>query len=110
MAAEKLTKAWKVDGYEQSVIVYADTREKARLRGAGRLDGEYMEVAAKRAPEFDGLGPTGPSDADLFLKHGWWFECNCGAMADAASHGVIRENEFVCGDCALLQHEGREHG
>lgn len=105
-------KAWKCDDGDHSAIVYAPTRGQARQRGAGSLDAEFLDVSARRAPEFDELAPTGPSDAQLFLRFGWWFECNCGRMAVQADGGDIINGEITCDTCVetlrKTQHQGEE--
>lgn len=104
-------KAWKCDDGDHSAIVYAPTRGQARQRGAGSLDAEFLDVSARRAPEFDDLAPAGPSDAQLF-QSGWWFECNCGRMAFQADGGEIINGEIVCETCVeatrATQHQGEE--
>lgn len=71
-------KAWHVQyhdaGDEPSVIVFAETRGKARAAGAGELDAAYIDCTALRAPAFDGV----TSEEELMrmqLALGWWFGC-----------------------------------
>lgn len=94
------TKAWKATDGEFTEIVYADKRNLARQRGAGRLDREYMEVTAVRAPEFDRYAPTGPTQRELFEEFGWWFECGtCAGMASRDGGARFLEREPVCAVC-----------
>lgn len=93
-------KAWKASDGEWVEIVYADTRSRARLRGSGLLDAEYIDTTARRAPEFDHMAPKGPSQQQLFEQFGWSFECECGRMADQASGGRYAAGALLCDTCA----------
>lgn len=100
MDSVKLTRAWKVTDEEFAEIVYADTRNRARQIGSGRLDRDYVEVTARRAAEFDGYAPHGPTSRELFDEFGWWFECQtCCGTAAKDSGGSMDSGEATCATC-----------
>lgn len=73
-------KAWYCRWYndhDSSVVVWAETRGKARHQAANEMGDawEWMTIQAKRLPAADGL-----TDADLtpqwWLDHGYWVTCS----------------------------------
>lgn len=77
----KESKAWRVDALDgdESTIIFAGTRGKARSLGAQALDRRFMDVEARRAGWADGLASDGASidwddkeAAEEMRMHGWW--------------------------------------
>lgn len=96
--------AWYVEdaSAEWGEIVYAATRNQARLKGAGIGEAEYVDMRARRNPSYDEFAPNGPSRERLF-NDGWWFECaGCGrhAMAGDGESDFI-DGEAWCHECAV---------
>jgi hypothetical protein len=105
---EGALKAWYVgDGDECGEIIYAATRGRARYIGASALDVEYAEAECRRAPQWDGLAPKGPTHEQLF-NSGWRFLCNCGSGAVAGDgEADWIDGEAVCHDCVVARERAR---
>jgi hypothetical protein len=81
-------KAWIVtdegSGEGFSTVVFAVSANDARSKAAGTDEmncSQYMEVSARRAPEFDGRESDPPTTRELVEKHGWYQTCDgCGCM------------------------------
>lgn len=94
-------KAYQVDHYGQSVVIFDTSSVAARRRGAGKMDCEFSEVeSCRRQPALDAYAP-GPVPPLALIDNGWWFECgNCSCRIDNESvedEGLqpIEAGEFV---------------
>ncbi|MGV7193765.1 hypothetical protein [Xanthomonas axonopodis] len=94
-------KAYQVDHYDQSVIIFDTSSVAARRRGAIEMDCDFSEVeSCRRAPGLDAYAP-GPVPPLAMISNGWWFECaNCGCRIDdetVEDEGLqpIEAGEFV---------------
>ena len=71
-------KAWTVERPDEefSVVVFAETRGKARASGASQ-DGmyDYIDYGVKRSPEFDKYAEQSYVPISALLENGWWYEC-----------------------------------
>lgn len=78
-------------------IVYAKTNAQARREGSCQFgDGDFHGWECRRAPEFDGMDPHGPSK-ELLFDHGWWFECEeCSRHARKDCGGIAMLGGFYC--------------
>ncbi|MBB4126273.1 hypothetical protein GGR77_001563 [Xanthomonas translucens] len=83
MAEPRELRAYQVDGYDQSVLVFESNGAAARRRGAGLMDCQFEEVdSCRRQPALDVYAP-GPVPPLVLIEHGWWFECgNCHRRID----------------------------
>lgn len=103
MSKEKRLLAYSVTETTEGTggIVYAKTNAQARREGSQQHgDGDFYGWEARRAPEFDGMDPHGPSREELF-DHGWWFDCEeCNRRAQHDSGGVSVAGGFYCEDHA----------
>lgn len=91
---------------EHAVIVFAPNGNKARSLACGELDSSYIEVRARRAPEFDA---GRPSDEVLCHDFGWCFNCNGPTCYRRVDSGRLEEGAgFVNGDayCSACMKEG----
>ncbi|WP_434990089.1 hypothetical protein [Xanthomonas melonis] len=79
-------KAYQVDNYDQSVLIFDTSSVAARRRGAVEMDCDFSEVeACRRQPALDAYAP-GPVPPLVMIDNGWWFECgNCGCRIDEES-------------------------
>src|SRR5665647_2788090 len=61
----------------RSIVVFADTRGKARANGA-REEGMYdfTEYSVTRSPTFDKFSGQGIVPIEALLQAGWWVECD----------------------------------
>lgn len=100
-------KAWIVRekwGEGSSVIVFAETRGKARSEGASELDRDYMEVSINREARYDQYADKGEVPLEVLLKDGWWWTCKeCDrqvTQVDIDYKGAkIISGVPYCGDC-----------
>lgn len=105
-------KAWQVNesSYEFCTIVFAETANKAKLRGSNALDVPYIDVRVKRANWADNLAQKGgeidwdnKEVAQILRDQGWWYieekRCiECGLSEwDILTHSHLVDD--VCGDC-----------
>ncbi|UZB30964.1 hypothetical protein [Xanthomonas phaseoli] len=76
-------KAYQVDHYDQSVVIFDTSSVAARRRGAGEMDCEFSDVeSCRRTPALDAYAP-GPVPPLVLIDNGWWFECaHCGCRID----------------------------
>lgn len=100
-------RAWSVNDFdrERGVVVFAETRGKARAIGCGEVDSEFMEVEVRRASEFDCFGSAEKIRRLDYLKLGWWQGCkHCGGYVHADDdndpHYSPADDDPVCGRCA----------
>ncbi|MBV6687309.1 hypothetical protein KV692_05305 [Xanthomonas euvesicatoria pv. physalidis] len=79
-------KAYQVDHYDQSVVIFDTSSVAARRRGAGEMDCEFSQVeSCRRTPALDAYAP-GPVPPLVLIDNGWWFECgHCGCRIDDES-------------------------
>lgn len=105
-------KAWRVDDFEDefSTIVYAGTRNKARVLGSAIFDEPYIGVKVKRVSWADDLAQKGgeidwndKEVAKTLRDMGWWF-CNpaCCEVCGLYEWDVLKNSylvDGVCGDC-----------
>lgn len=104
-----------------AVVVFARTAREARQHGMD--DVEYIDVAARRAPEFDAHAP-GPVPLQALLDAGWHWECGgCHHQVDAdgcwrcAPPGlpepeppIVTERDAYCGPVCEARDQGRMRG
>jgi len=102
-------KAWTVidPSEESSIVIFADTRGKARMFGAGELGScyEFIDYGIKRSPEFDKYAEQGEVPLSVLMEHNWWIECRgCDyrVFLDDLTEGlaVMIDGEPYCAKCA----------
>lgn len=100
-------------GYvEHAHVVFATTARDARKHG-GIDNVTYVDLAARRAPEFDEYAKTGVPLAAL-LEAGWWWECGgCRKMLHDDDEGIITNEDkfevYCSAECEGLS-TGRDRG
>lgn len=69
-------RAWSVQdpNREVGIVIFAESRGKARTSGAGQLDSDWLDVEVKRAASFDELDGKEITPRDYLLR-GWWQGC-----------------------------------
>ena len=82
---------------EEGAIVYAKTNGDAKRRGANLFDDDWGGVSARRAPEWDGHYPHGPTDDEKW-ESGWHFECCICSCLAGKGYGLRLEGEAYCED------------
>ena len=92
---------------EPCAVVYATTERgaKRKWRAIERADdGDHIEV--ERRPAYDVYAPNGPTTADLFMTHGWYFACGdchdervCYDPADDPPAEVVSRDTVRCSAC-----------
>ncbi len=86
------------DPYECSLVVFAKTRNAARMSGRLDLDSDYIETRARRVPSFDPFADTGKIP-DKVLRDAGWHEddthCDCCSLAYFES----LPESYLCGEC-----------
>jgi len=85
---------------EGTEIVFAPDATKARQMalGSDTLNNcEYIELRAKRYPEFDSYAP-GPVPVEVLLANGWWWPCSrCGKYVYKSDpHHIIHKGDVWC--------------
>ena len=82
-------RAWEIsnpDGFDnsgESLVVFADTRGRARRLGAGEFDTEFTAVNVRRLPEFDEYAALRHMPDAVLLAHGWLVPCaGCGEIVE----------------------------
>ncbi len=97
-------------GYvESQEVVFAKTAQEARC--ARSLDNvAYVDLAARRAPEFDQYAP-GPVDLTTKLTLGWWTECRwCGCTLRQDNAFLVAEEDAWCSERCAASSEGQRRG
>ena len=104
-----MRKAWQVDrgDEEESCIVFAETKGRARADGASELGDEFMHVMCpRRVPWADKYAEQGYVPLAEKIANGWWKGCEkCGehvdeeSLADGAK--IIGEKAY-CHECAKM--------
>ena len=98
-------RAWSVQdpNREVGVVVFAESRGKARAIGCGQLDAEWLDVEVKRAASFDDLAGKQITPQD-YLARGWWqacVRCRCYVHEDDEDGAFVNAGGYaVCSECA----------
>jgi hypothetical protein len=96
-------KAWLYDGDDFVQVIYAPTRNRARLlMKADRCDEDYIDIHVRREPKFDGLADTeGFEDRQLpYLERGYWVQCTgCWREVYPADPHQHNGEAVWCADC-----------
>ena len=95
---------------EAHQIVFAETAGKAKyLSEAYYMNGDYTEIKAKRAPEFDQYADQQKVPKEVMLQHGWRYECEiCFAYTD--EDGVVINDDVYCEECQEKIYIDKEDG
>ncbi len=94
-------KAYKIsceDSDHGAEIRFAEKSKDLRGCRTAMCDCEYIELSARRAPEFDKYSP-GPVTAQQCMDEGWyWLCCRCEAHVCSDDVGIVIETDHVfCG-------------
>lgn len=86
-------KAYKIscgdDEHGQEVLFAERSKDLKGCRPGHSCDCEYIELRARRAPEFDQHSP-GPITVRQYLEHGWWWLCeHCERQISGDSEAII---------------------
>jgi hypothetical protein len=88
-------KAYKVSNYEgYGEIVFAESPGQAKAH-VSALDNDFLELSAKRAPEFDSY-INQEITPEILLQHGWWFECNKCGQAVYQDEAKVIDGKVYC--------------
>lgn len=90
-------KAYQVSDGEYSCIAFG-TRGQARSLGANEFGCNFTEVDVRRAKWADEYQGAENIPKEVFLKNGWWWECNCG-QAQYEKTAIIINDAVCCEKC-----------
>ncbi len=100
---------------EASVIVFAETRGKARYRAARELEVDQFtdrELRLERKPQFDQYVERGRVPDAALLKDGWWIDgCSkCGRGGQLSASDIEDGEAYILGDDVLCLECARAAG
>lgn len=90
-------KAYQVGNGEYSIIAFG-TRGQVRRLGADEFGCDFIKVDVRRAKWADEYQGTENIPKEVFLKNGWWWECNCG-MAQYEETAILINDVVYCEKC-----------
>lgn len=94
-----MSKAWVIsdNDFEQSQVVFCETRNQAKHIAACEFGEEYIHVNVRREKKYDQYFKNGVSESVL-LDDGWFywcFECGRQVFRETCPNLVISENGFI---------------
>lgn len=101
-------KAYKIscaDDDHGMVVMFAERAKDLRgHRSRDSCDCEYIEIAVRRASDFDKYAP-GPVTVEQYLCEGWFWMCqNCDVACFHDSSPIIIDDQLFCGRECLIRY------
>lgn len=81
-------------------IIFAETPGKSKTQSS--YDDDFIDISAKRVPQFDSYRELGYVPKNILIEDGWWFTCDdCSEqVTDEDDYGYDPTHDLIyCSDC-----------
>lgn len=83
---------------ESQEIIFADTHAQAKRKSELYGEEMWIDIRAKRAPQYDQYAEQGYVPGDVMLWDGWALECRCYRL-QVAETAIVIDGEVYCEKC-----------